>query len=95
MINREDIRNLVLERVDITRDISTEELMDVIDTVITDECVGEYISLKDRVGLRQEIYDSIKGMDILDSILQDENSGITEIMINGPDNIFVEKNGRI
>ena len=69
--------------------------MDVIDTVITDECVGEYISLKDRVGLRQEIYDSIKGMDILDSILQDENSGITEIMINGPDNIFVEKNGRI
>lgn len=52
--------------------------MDVIDTVITDECVGEYISLKDRVGLRQEIYDSIKGMDILDSILQDENSGITD-----------------
>ena len=41
----------------------------------------------------QEIYGSIRGFGILDSILSDDN--VTEVMINGPDNIFIEKNGTL
>ena len=49
--------------------------------------------LEKNTDCKKEIYDSIRGLDILEELLEDKN--ITEIMINGPDNIFIEKDGRI
>ena len=51
------------------------------------------ISVEKKCNLRKEIFDSIRGMDILEELLSDEN--ITEIMINGYEDIFVEKFGTI
>ena len=41
----------------------------------------------------QQVYSSIRGLGLLDSIMQDDS--ITEVMINGPDHIFIEKAGRL
>ena len=38
-------------------------------------------------------YSSIRGFGLLDSIMNDDT--ITEVMINGPENVFVEQNGRL
>ncbi len=52
-----------------------------------------YISVDQQIRIEERVYSSIRGLDILDEILADDT--ITEVMINGPDNIFVEKKGQI
>lgn len=76
-------------------DIKDDELKNEISVVIDNELSIKnlYLSMKDKICLSNKIYNSIRGFGILDSILEDDN--ITEIMINGPNNIFVEKQGKI
>jgi len=54
---------------------------------------GEYCSIEQRISIAQQIHSSIRGFGLLDSILSDDT--ITEVMVNGPDNIFIEQNGRL
>lgn len=51
------------------------------------------LSLSQRELLRKRLYNSIKKLDILQELIEDDD--ITEIMVNGYNNIFIEKNGRI
>ena len=67
-----------------------EELKEVIEDKI--ENLGKSVSYKDRFFIINNVYDSIRGLGILDEIVRDES--ITEIMINGHDSIFVEKAGK-
>ena len=53
----------------------------------------EYCSIQQRVSIVQQVYSSIRGFGLLDSIISDDT--ITEVMINGPDNVFIEQNGRL
>lgn len=41
----------------------------------------------------EQVYSSIRGFGLLDSIIKDDT--ITEVMINGPENVFIEQNGRL
>lgn len=47
------------------------------------------MSIDLKIKLTDMVFSSIRGLGILDSILSDDS--ITEVMINGPDNIFIEK----
>ena len=76
-----------------SRDTPDEDLLEIINEIILEESKTDYISLESKQSLRKEIYDSIRGLDILQNLLADEE--ITEIMVNGTDNIFVEKEGKI
>ena len=61
---------------------------------ITAQKLGNvYCSIEQRVSIVQQVYSSIRGFGLLDSILTDDT--ITEVMINGPDNIFIEQKGRL
>ena len=65
---------------------------DIADTVL--KYSGEhYLSLKDKLRLKAYIYASIRGLDVLQELLDDTT--ITEIMVNGTDDIFIEKNGAL
>ncbi|MBQ1327900.1 MAG: CpaF family protein [Eubacterium sp.] len=64
-----------------------------IDQALSREGAKTYIGLRDRIELKKSIYNSIKKLDVLSDLLEDNE--ITEIMINGPDSIFIEKNGII
>lgn len=89
----EELRKIVISRIDISQDISDEEVMEIIDDVIIEYGNNNYISVIEKCRIQREIYDSIRGLDILEDILNDKS--ITEVMINGPDNIFIEKSGVI
>lgn len=73
--------------------MSDEDLQDKIEYLVAQKVSGNYCSIEKRVSIIQQVYSSIRGFGLLDSILSDDT--ITEVMINGPEHIFVEKNGRL
>lgn len=74
--------------------MSDDELQAVIRQLV-DELAGsfEYVPLSDTVTLAKDVYSEIRGFGILDTIMRDDS--ITEVMINGPQEIFVEKKGKL
>ena len=75
--------------------LSDSELLRCIEDLVEEknEEGSFYLSIDNRVSIVKKIYNSIRGFGILDNIMNDDN--ITEVMINGPDNIFIEKEGKI
>ncbi len=76
-----------------TKEKVDKEIKQKIEELVSDALRGKYYSIDDRIELVQKVFGSIRGFGLLDSILADES--ITEIMINGTDNIFVEKAGKL
>ena len=72
---------------------SDEELYELIEERVFEKSHSTYISQNDKEILVRGIFNSIRGMDVLQELV--DNPDITEIMVNGCDNIFIEKNGRI
>jgi len=94
MINFEEkIRKEVMESIDLSVDVSDEEIQKLIRSKIIELAKIQPISLTDRKKVEGHVFNSLRKLDVLEDLLKDEE--ITEIMINGPKNIFVEKNGRV
>ena len=74
-------------------ELSDEELEEKIETLFLQKLDGEYCSMEQRVSIVEQVYSSIRGFGLLDTIIKDDN--ITEVMINGPEDIFIEKKGRL
>ncbi len=70
-----------------------EELEAQIEKVVFEKTSSGYISIEQRLSIVRQVYSSIRGLGLLDSIISDDS--ITEVMINGPENVFIEKNGRV
>lgn len=64
-----------------------------IEEIVTQRIGNQYCSIDQRVSIVEQIYSSIRGFGLLDTIIKDDS--ITEVMINGPQNIFIEQNGRL
>lgn len=90
---QKQIREDVLSRADLSQDICDEAILEIIDKAIIAKGRESYISLEDKHNLRTEIFNAIRRLDILQELLEDKE--ITEIMINGPKDIFIEKKGCI
>lgn len=73
--------------------MSDEELEEQVENITAQKLGNVYCSIEQRVSIVQQVYSSIRGFGLLDSILTDDT--ITEVMINGPDNIFIEQKGRL
>lgn len=89
----EVLRQRVIDSIDMSREPEDEELHELIDRVIKNNMDYKYIPINERWHLHKEIYDSIRGLGIIEELLEDEN--VTEIMVNGLHNVFVERNGKI
>lgn len=88
-----EIRSMVYGRLDIRHNITDEELYEIINQSIFDTSRHRVVSNRQKEELKVMLYNSIKRLDILQELLEDDS--ITEIMINGYDNIFYEREGRI
>ena len=88
----DDIKRFVSENVSLSK-ISDEELAERIDQIVTDRLKDIYCPIETKVSISQQVYSSIRGFGLLDSIISDDS--ITEVMINGPEKIFIEKKGRL
>lgn len=73
--------------------MSDDALETAIEGLIIEEVKGEYITIEERVDITERVFNSIRGLGLLDSIIKDDQ--ITEVMINGPDDIFIEKDGTL
>jgi len=87
------IREQVINSLDFSREITDEEMYELIDRKLSECLRHRTFSLEDKKLLRQQVFYSIRKLDVLQSLVEDP--GITEIMINGTDNIFIEKEGSI
>ena len=91
-MNREKFRemyDLLMEQLDVSRELSDDEILGVIDELILTQARELFLSLKEKVELRQELFCSVRKLDVLQELIDDES--VTEIMVNGPDHIFVER----
>ena len=93
MIQAEQLHARILEEMDMTREMEDEELMQLIYRVLQEVSAQEYLSLAEKSFLGRELFNAFRKLNILQEFLEDED--ITEIMINGTQNIFFEKDGRI
>lgn len=87
------MRQSVISSIDLSKDLSDESICDVIDDIILSYGSDSYLPLKERVSLRRRIMNSLRGFDVLQELLDDPS--VTEIMVNGFENIFVERDGQI
>lgn len=90
---KKELRHRVQERFDYGRDMTDDEVSETIDEVLLEQERLAMCPVEVRRRLKKELFDSLRRLDILQIFVED--SSVTEIMINGTDNIFVERNGRI
>lgn len=82
-----------LETIDFAGNLSEDEVYARIDDVLLSHFERKAFSPLEIKRFREEIFSSLKRMDIIQQYLDDES--VTEIMINGKDDIFIEKSGKL
>ena len=87
------LRRMLMDRLDMSRELSDQEILDTIDEIILNQMRDSCMALKEKVQLRQELFYSVRKLDVLQELIEDET--VTEIMVNGPDTIFVERAGKL
>ena len=90
---RKELKAVVLEGLNDFEEVTDERVLEIIDEVLKTSPLCRNISLNKRCTLRQELFHSIRKLDVLEELLKDES--ITEIMINGENGIFLEREGHL
>lgn len=85
------LKKRLINDIDIDRSLDAPELKKHIAGMIGDELYGSLLSVSERLQVCRELFNSVRGLDVLQEIIDDDE--ITEIMINGPESIFIEKHG--
>jgi pilus assembly protein CpaF len=90
---RKILKEKLQESIDYSRESSDEEIWELIDEMLVREGRENPLSLPERGRLRRELFHAVRKLDVLQELVDDPQ--ITEIMINGPDKIFIERSGRL
>ena len=88
----EKIRKKILEATNFAV-MSETDLEDAILQMLDEMFQDVYIPIEEKADITDQVYSAIRGLGLLDSIIHDDT--ITEVMINGPDHVFIEQNGRV
>ena len=87
------LRTLLMEKLDMSREVTDREILKEIDGLILGRLRESCIPLKEKAELRQELFYSVRKLDVLQELIEDES--VTEIMVNGPEAIFIERDGKL
>lgn len=90
---RKELKKRLAESIDYSKEISDEEMQEMIDELLIRDGRQLSLSLSEKENLRKELFHAVRKLDVLQELIDD--SDITEIMINGPENIFIERKGRL
>lgn len=93
MIHTDELYDKVLERLDLSQKVDDRQLEELIHEVLEEVGRENYLSLKEKAVLGRELFNAFRKLDILQELIEDDE--ITEIMINGTDHIFIEREGEI
>ena len=91
MLQIEELQEKILQEMDLSKEVADDELIEIIHRIIEKKGREIYIPLKDKVGMGKDLFNAFRKLDILQELMEDDE--ITEIMINGTQNIFIEKEG--
>ena len=86
---KKSLKEQVISKIDMTEDCDDEVLSQIIDSVLLEQ--AEYIAYRDMLRLKKDVYNSLRRYDVLSELLEDET--ITDIMVNGTSEIYVDKGG--
>ncbi len=89
----DEIREVVHNNLDINKRLSDDEVEDIIIHEVFEKSKQAYMTLEEKQELIQAIFNSMRRLDILQPLIEDKL--VTEIMVNGPNDIFIEKNGNV
>lgn len=89
----QEIRKDLMELLDLSRELTDQEILNTIDDVILNRRIEYRLSLKEKLELRQALFYSVRKLDVLQELIEDES--VTEIMVNGPNAIFIERAGKL
>ena len=89
----EELKDRLIENLDLSKNITDEQLRENIASMVMEQYRGKQLPLREKIRISRELFHSIRGLDILQEIL--EMDGITEIMVNGYDRIFIEQGGKL
>ena len=90
---RKILKERLLESIDYSRESSDEEIRELIDEMLVREAREGPLSLAERGRLRKELFHAVRKLDVLQELVDDPQ--VTEIMINGPGSIFIERDGKL
>ncbi len=88
-----EIRGRLLERLEMAGERTDEEIRTLIDELVLDATRRSAWSVEEKAAIGQELFYSVRKLDVLQELLDDET--VTEIMVNGPARIFIERGGKI
>lgn len=90
---QQEIQEELLRELEQGVSFSDEQMQDEIEIHVLKRGQMEYLTIEEKMELVKKIFNSVRRLDVLQELLEDQD--ITEIMINGPDHIFIEKGGRL
>lgn len=90
---KQQLQETVRQRMDMSSELSDAQIGEIIDSVIMEKSREVYMSAVTKLTLRQELFNAIRRLDLLQELIDDKT--VTEIMVNGADTIFYERDGRI
>ena len=90
---KQQLQETVRQRMDMSSELSDAQIGEIIDSVIMEKSREVYMSAVTKLTLRQELFNAIRRLDLLQELIDDKT--VTEIMVNGADAIFYERDGRI
>ncbi len=89
----QDIKRIIGENIDLKKELCDEEIEEIITKAVFEKARETYISVSEKQFLISYIFNAMRRLDIIQPLLDDHT--VTEIMINGPNDIFIEQEGRI
>lgn len=93
IICQNKIKAQVLKEIDVSREMTDNEILEIIDEKIVEAAKEIYLSLSEKDSLRADLFNSMRKLDILQELIDDDS--VTEIMVNGVESIFIERAGRL
>lgn len=88
-----NIRKKVVDQLEYAGNITDDQLQGIIAELLLSQTIDTYMPLQNRMQIGKKIFNSLRKLDVLQELV--DNPDITEIMINGPDSIFIEKEGHL
>lgn len=89
----QQIKEIVCHSIDLKKDPTDEDIDNVITEIVFKKAKEHHITVSERQEIIRTIFNSMRRLDILQPLIDDKS--ITEIMINGPDNVFIERDGKV
>lgn len=88
-----EIKSVVSEGIDLRRDTSDDEIKEMIMKAVFARSREDYLDMEEKRDIVDTVFNSMRRLDVLQPVMDDKS--VSEVMINGPDSVFIERNGRV